>query len=53
MLFVAGKLLGGREEVVELSRTGRLKEAITSALPETMSEEAKKVHSLSSTILLA
>mmetsp|Transcript_47786 Transcript_47786/g.149779 ORF Transcript_47786/g.149779 Transcript_47786/m.149779 type:complete len:354 (-) Transcript_47786:770-1831(-) len=42
MLFVAGKLLGGREDVVELSRKGRLKEVITSALPETISEEAKK-----------
>mmetsp|Transcript_47785 Transcript_47785/g.149775 ORF Transcript_47785/g.149775 Transcript_47785/m.149775 type:complete len:269 (-) Transcript_47785:1262-2068(-) len=46
MLFVAGKLLGGREDVVELSRKGRLKEVITSALPETISEEAKKVRSI-------
>uniref|UniRef100_A0A7S0EE80 Glutaredoxin domain-containing protein n=1 Tax=Hanusia phi TaxID=3032 RepID=A0A7S0EE80_9CRYP len=42
ILFVGGKSLGDREEVAELAKQEKLKDAILSALPETICEEEKK-----------
>eukprot|EP00960_Hanusia_phi_P019758 582992-Hanusia_phi.AAC.11 len=43
ILFVGGKSLGDREEVAELAKQEKLKDAILSALPETICEEEKKI----------